>query len=133
MDNNRSSNSMLAFVAGIGIGALVGILFAPRSGEETREQLMGGAMDAIDTVTSTGQRFAQNTRQAVTDTTEQLRQSVNDRTEQVRRAVNDRADQVRQSVNDTADQVKQVVGDTAERVSDAVQEGQRAYTKARSA
>jgi gas vesicle protein len=131
MNDRRSSNGVVAFVAGIGIGALIGILFAPRSGEETREYLMGGAMDAIDTVASTGQRYAQNARDAVTDTTEQVRRAVNDRTDQIRRVVNDRADQVRQTVNDTADQVRQVVTDTAGQVSDALQEGERAYTKAR--
>jgi gas vesicle protein len=31
------------FLVGIGIGALVGILFAPKSGEETREYLMNKA------------------------------------------------------------------------------------------
>lgn len=31
------------FLVGLGIGALVGILFAPKSGEETREYLTGKA------------------------------------------------------------------------------------------
>lgn len=36
------------FLAGLGIGAVVGILFAPRSGEETRELLRDRFDDARD-------------------------------------------------------------------------------------
>lgn len=37
--SDRDSNSFLWFLAGIGIGAAVGVLYAPRSGAETREVL----------------------------------------------------------------------------------------------
>jgi gas vesicle protein len=40
-DNGGSKVSY--FLAGLGIGALVGILFAPKSGEETREYLTSKA------------------------------------------------------------------------------------------
>ena len=36
------------FLVGLGIGALVGILFAPKSGEETREYLTKKAEDGRD-------------------------------------------------------------------------------------
>jgi len=34
-----SSNSFLWFLAGLGLGAVVGVLYAPQSGEETRETI----------------------------------------------------------------------------------------------
>jgi gas vesicle protein len=34
------------FVAGLGIGALIGVLYAPKSGKETREDLISTAKDA---------------------------------------------------------------------------------------
>ena len=37
--SDRDSNSFVWFLAGLGLGALVGVLYAPRSGNETREQL----------------------------------------------------------------------------------------------
>lgn len=36
---DRDSNSFVWFLAGLGLGALVGVLYAPRAGEETRREL----------------------------------------------------------------------------------------------
>jgi gas vesicle protein len=36
------------FLAGLGLGALVGVLYAPKSGKETREELVAGALEARD-------------------------------------------------------------------------------------
>jgi gas vesicle protein len=38
------------FVAGLGLGAVVGILFAPKSGRETREDLVATAKDGTEYV-----------------------------------------------------------------------------------
>ena len=38
-EDSGSGGKFAYFLAGLGIGSLVGILFAPRSGEETREML----------------------------------------------------------------------------------------------
>jgi gas vesicle protein len=35
----KDSNSFLWFLAGLGIGAIAGVLYAPRSGSETRDAL----------------------------------------------------------------------------------------------
>jgi len=42
-DNNNDSNSMLYLLAGVGLGAIIGaaagLLFAPKAGTETRDDL----------------------------------------------------------------------------------------------
>ncbi|MBI1334358.1 MAG: YtxH domain-containing protein [Armatimonadetes bacterium] len=42
-DNNNDSNSMLYLLAGVGLGAIIGaaagLLFAPKAGSETRDEL----------------------------------------------------------------------------------------------
>ncbi len=42
-DNNNDSNSMLYLLAGVGLGAIIGaaagMLFAPKAGNETRDEL----------------------------------------------------------------------------------------------
>ena len=37
--SDRDGNSLVWFLAGLGLGALAGVLYAPRSGAEMREQL----------------------------------------------------------------------------------------------
>jgi gas vesicle protein len=39
MSEDNGSNSILWFLAGLGVGAVVGVLYAPKSGAETREAL----------------------------------------------------------------------------------------------
>ena len=43
MSENNAGSKVSFFLVGLGIGALVGILFAPKSGEETREYLSAKA------------------------------------------------------------------------------------------
>ncbi|OFV99280.1 MAG: hypothetical protein A3F68_11700 [Acidobacteria bacterium RIFCSPLOWO2_12_FULL_54_10] len=53
MTNNRS-DKFLWLLAGLGIGAGVALLFAPKSGRETRKYLKGMADESIDRVREGG-------------------------------------------------------------------------------
>jgi gas vesicle protein len=48
MSDNNVGSKVSFFLVGLGIGALVGILFAPKSGEETREYLTSKAEEGRD-------------------------------------------------------------------------------------
>lgn len=61
------------FIVGVGVGAALGVLFAPSSGEETREFLADAAHDGVDRAISKGQRWARNARETVDDVQTQLR------------------------------------------------------------
>jgi gas vesicle protein len=52
------------FLVGVGIGALLGVLFAPKSGEETREYLTKRADD--------GREFAQRKARELRDRADEL-------------------------------------------------------------
>lgn len=45
---DNSGSKIGYFLAGLGIGALIGLLFAPRSGEETREYLRERLDESVD-------------------------------------------------------------------------------------
>jgi gas vesicle protein len=47
---DNDSNSFVWFLAGLGLGALAGVLYAPRSGSETREVLRARAEEGRDYV-----------------------------------------------------------------------------------
>jgi gas vesicle protein len=50
--SDRDGSSFGWFLAGVGLGALVGILYAPKSGDETREALRARAEEGRDYVRS---------------------------------------------------------------------------------
>src|SRR6185437_2547975 len=45
-DNDNGVGGLGWFLAGLGVGALVGVLYAPKAGKETREDLVASALDA---------------------------------------------------------------------------------------
>jgi gas vesicle protein len=48
--SDRDSNSFVWFLAGMGLGALVGVLYAPRSGSDTRDAIRARAEEGRDYV-----------------------------------------------------------------------------------
>jgi gas vesicle protein len=51
-----NGNNALWFLAGLGIGAIAGILYAPRSGEETRETIRSRAEEGRDYMRERGRQ-----------------------------------------------------------------------------
>ena len=45
MSDRDNSNNFMWFLAGLGFGALLGVLYAPRSGRETRDSLKNTAQE----------------------------------------------------------------------------------------
>jgi len=61
----NEGNSFLWFLAGLGIGAVVGVLYAPRSGTETREALRAKAEEGRDYVRSRAREAREQAEQWV--------------------------------------------------------------------
>ena len=53
--SDRDNNGVLWFLAGLGLGALAGVLYAPRSGRETRQAILDAADDGRDYLNTRGQ------------------------------------------------------------------------------
>jgi gas vesicle protein len=67
MTQNRWSNKFTTFAVGVGVGALLAILFAPSSGEETRDYLTGTLKQGLDGAASTGKRWTRRAQETVDD------------------------------------------------------------------
>ena len=48
MSDRDNGNSLLWFLAGLGFGALMGVLYAPRSGRETRDAIKNTAQEGSE-------------------------------------------------------------------------------------
>ena len=55
--SDNDSSSIGWFLAGLGLGALVGVLYAPKSGRETRETIRQSATEGRDYIANRGQEF----------------------------------------------------------------------------
>lgn len=80
--SDHDGNSFMWFLAGLGVGALVGILYAPRAGSETREVLRSKAEEGREYMKSR----ARQAREQASDWAERGRDIVNQQKDQFRAA-----------------------------------------------
>jgi gas vesicle protein len=55
-ENNNATTALGWFFAGLGLGALVGVLYAPKSGSETREDIVQASLDAKEKAAALAQQ-----------------------------------------------------------------------------
>jgi gas vesicle protein len=57
MEEDHSGAKVVYFLTGVGIGALIGILFAPKSGRETRDYIAQRAEEGREYLSREGRRL----------------------------------------------------------------------------
>jgi gas vesicle protein len=107
------------FLAGLGVGTLVGILYAPKSGREMREDLVSGAKDGTEFLRAKTRQAADEVNAMVDKSKEQMSEYV----ERGREAV----DRGRAQWEEFVERGKNFVSDQGGRVSAAVDAGRQAY------
>ncbi len=80
--SDHDGNSFVWFLAGLGLGALAGVLYAPRSGSETREVLRAKAEEGREYVRSR----AREARDQASQWADRGRDAMNQQKEQFRAA-----------------------------------------------
>lgn len=80
--SDRDGNSFLWFLAGLGVGAVVGILYAPMSGNETRDALRARADEGREYVRGR----AQKAREQASEWVDRGREVVSQQKDQFRAA-----------------------------------------------
>jgi gas vesicle protein len=71
------------FIAGLGVGALVGILYAPKSGRETREDIANNAREGTEYLRARTKQAAEQVSALVDQSKEQLSDLVDKGKQQV--------------------------------------------------
>jgi len=80
--SDRDGSSLLWFLAGLGIGAAVGILYAPKAGDELRQQLREVAEEGRENV----KQRARQAREQAGSWAEKGRDYLNQQKDQIRSA-----------------------------------------------
>jgi gas vesicle protein len=79
---DRDGSSFLWFLAGLGVGAVVGVLYAPKAGDEMRETIRSKAQESADLA----RQQARRAREQASDWMDRGRDVVNQQKEQFRSA-----------------------------------------------
>jgi len=113
----RRSGGIGAFLLGALVGAGVALLFAPRSGEQTRAEIRTGVRRLRERAEDT----VRNVQDAVSQTLDTVRSGVSDRLD----AARDAFEAGRQAARDTRDDVERRVRETRDRVRAGVEAARR--------
>ena len=65
MSENNGGSKVAFFLAGMGIGAILALLFAPKSGQETREFIAQKAEEGRDYMAARGRELRKQAEEAV--------------------------------------------------------------------
>jgi len=118
----RHGSGLVAFVMGAMVGAVTALLLAPKSGQETQEELREGAQRIRD---GAGERFGE-LRGNVEDGYERARTEIGDRVESARDTVRDRRHRTEEALKAGKDAASQARSDLEQRVA----ESKKAYRAA---
>lgn len=100
---NNSSKTALAVLAGVAVGAAVGLLYAPESGEETRKKLKKNALKAQKNVKA----YAQESYDKVSATAGSIKGTVSERIDSVLASASYKADDAIIALEDKLAQLKE--------------------------
>ena len=130
MAEESKTNGLAWFLAGLGVGALVGILYAPKSGRETRETLATGAREGTEYLRTRGKQAAETVGVFVDKSKEQVSAIVDKSKEQVGEYVDrgrEVVDRGRAQWEEFVERGKSLVADQTVKVNAAVDAGRQAY------
>jgi len=119
MAEDTKAYGLAWFLAGLGVGALVGILYAPKSGRETRDGLVSGAREGTEYLRDRTRQAAEQVGTLV----DKGKEHVGDYVERGRDVV----DRGRAQWEEFVERGKTLVTDQSTRVTAAVDAGRQAY------
>jgi gas vesicle protein len=118
-ENASGGGGLGWFVAGLGLGALLGVLYAPKAGRETREDLMRSALEGKEYLATQSEVL----RQQAAELVERGKEELDDYLERGK----DYYAKSREQWNEYVERGKDTVADQVNRVSAAVDAGKEAY------
>jgi gas vesicle protein len=76
MAKDHKSETILTFILGVGVGAAAALFFAPKSGEELRDDIVEGVSDRVDQVRSSAKDLKRRAQKLVDVTKEHVEDAI---------------------------------------------------------
>ena len=121
-----SESKLPYFICGLGVGVALGLLYAPRSGEETREELRNRANEGRDYV----RRRAGEGREYVRERAGESREYLKKRTEEGREYVRERGMELKHKAEEAVQRGRGAVETQRGQLAAALEAGRKAYREA---
>ncbi|HVJ07986.1 MAG TPA: YtxH domain-containing protein [Acidisarcina sp.] len=121
MSEETQSSGFSWFLAGLGLGALIGVLYAPKSGKETRDDIAAQAREKSEYLKQRSKEAAEQASALAERAKAQAGQYVDRGKEYVERG--------RAQWEEFVDKSKGFVGEQTDRVAAAVDAGKEAYNR----
>lgn len=132
MSDDNGSGGFGWFLAGLGIGALIGVLYAPKSGKETRDDIVAGALDAREKANQyynqgveQAQQYYQQGKETVGQYVQQGKEVASQYVDKGKEAL----DKGRSQFSQYVDKSKDLIQNQTDAVSAAVDAGKQAYVE----
>lgn len=126
---------------GLALGALVGsaagVLFAPKSGKETRKDIKDAVQETGEQIKATSKEFSKNVQKTYHDTVDKVSsfgekkltqlhnvaEDVEEKTEKALEKAKDKAEETKEKVEEKASEAKKGAAKGVEKAADKVKEG----------
>jgi gas vesicle protein len=76
MNTSTLSGSFLPFVVGVGVGAVVALMLAPKTGEELRDDISGKVNDGVSELSAAGKQVKRKAQGFVANAKERVDEAV---------------------------------------------------------
>jgi len=118
---SQSKDRLLALLAGIGAGVIVGLAIAPKSGKKLRDDIGNTVDDYLDSANAKAREFRDSAADLARRGLREVRKTTDNAAGKMNDIVNDAADAVNSAVNTGAAKGHEVI----DRAADAVKTGTR--------
>ena len=121
MQNSNFKSSLGSILLGIGIGSVIGVLFAPDKGSKTRQKISSKGEDLMNNANDSLNRVAEGARSTVSKVTEGAKSIYNEVADTARSVYNEATKDAKSAYNSASDEVKkdaQMVKDKAHQATE---------------
>ncbi|WP_022819538.1 YtxH domain-containing protein [Fusobacterium russii] len=118
-ERKRKAANAAKIIAGVGVGAALGILFAPKSGKKTREDIANAAKEGMDFVSEN----VNSAVKVIKDKSAELKEAVVEKYDQISNkniteVVSENIEKLEEKIEDAKEKVKEKAEEAKEKAKD---------------